>query len=998
MYLYFMYALNIVLKCFYVEVLKRFKPLRTRSIMRISLLTVLFLAFLSIFVSHDTYATHVRAGEITARRISISPARYEITFTGYYDYENGKPASDSHEYAEFYMLNANGNPLNDGQDGYVRVPRVSPFTNIGNGTTKNIYVFEYTFPGPGTYSIGVKCDNRNNNVLNIGPPPTQSLNFYVRTTLIINSALGLNRTPVLLNAPIDLAAVGQRYIHNPAAFDDDGDSLAYRLTAPVQGNNRGGPMAMEYMHPTLVDPNAVREDGGSPAEFKIDPVTGDLVWDAPSIPGFYNVAFVIEEWRAGVKIGEIVRDMQIIVVDSPNDRPEFDPVDEICIEAGKVVNKTIIAKDKNGDRLTLTSYGGVYEEDRIEPPFGTFTVPNQGALAEIAGNFSWQTSCEHVRKEPYYVLFKVEDGARPGTSANLHRKLIDMVTLPIRVYGPQPQGVKAVAVPDEAGGAFRLSWDAYQCKVPGAMVAIYRKEGCTNYEIDDCEPGIPTGLGYTEIARVGVDETFYIDNNAGEGLEKGTSYSYRIVVLFPRPGSLPTEPNRVNGGGTSLASEEVCIDIPELMPVITHVTVDETDVTDGQITVRWTRPIGLTPNPTELPAEYRLYRAEGLTGGAYTLVTTISTNLVAGALDTLFVDKNLDTEGKAYNYKIEYYYNKAGTPTLYNTTKEASSVRLSQVPGETRRITLKWDAQVPWDNTFRKHKIYREDPAAPGQFNIIASVSVEGNNSFTFTDTGKDLYAADGVKDVEMDPDQLYCYKIETEGSYNNPRIKPDLLYNMSQVLCASPMDTTRPCPPVLAIDLLDCDKIVPEEYCGKDTFANTLTWTMPEEAPGCDLNLSGFNIYYARYEGDTPTLIATVSRDALQYIHSGLTSFAGCYYITAVNRFGNESDPSNTVCKDNCPVFQLPNVITPNGDGKNDVLVPMDCPAFVKSLVFTVYNRWGAKVFETTDLTINWAGTNNSGKELDAGQYFYEVAVQFESVQKTPATKVLKGWVQILR
>lgn len=974
--------------------------MRTRFIMRISLLSVIFLTLLSLIVSHSTYATHVRAGEITARRISISPAKYEITFTGYYDYENGKPASDNHEWADFFLLNANGNPLNDGQGGYRRIPRVNPFTNIGNGTTKNTYVFEYTFPGPGTYMIGVQCDNRNDNVLNIGPKPTQQLTFYVKTTLVINSGLGLNRTPVLLNAPIDLAATGQRYIHNPAAFDQDGDSLAYRLTSPVQGNSRGGPLAMEYVHPTLVGQTPpTKEDGSVPAEFSIDPITGDLVWDAPAIPGFYNVAFIIEEWRSGVKIGEIVRDMQIIVVDSPNDRPEFDPVDEICVEAGELVGKTIVAKDKNGDRLTITSFGGVYEEDRIDPEFGRFVVPNQGSAGQVSGNFSWQTNCEHIRKEPYYVLFKVEDGPRPDMpNPALHRKLVDMVTLPIRVYGPQPKNLRAVPITNEAGGAFRLTWDTYNCQVEGAVIAIYRKEGCTNYQVQDCEPGIPAGLGYTEIARVGVDQTFFVDNNDDTGLEKGIAYSYRIVVLFPRPGALPTEPNRVNGGGTSLPSDEVCIDIPELMPVITNVTVDETDDASGQITVRWTRPIGLTPEPTELPAQYRLYRADGLTGGTFSLVTTITTNLVAGAPDTLFVDKDLDTENKAYHYKLEYYYNKAGTPTLFGSTKDASSVRLSQVAGESRKISLKWEADVPWDNTLRTHKVFRENPDQAGEFNIIATVNVQGADTFVFTDDGGDNFAGDGVQNVDMDPEKIYCYKIETEGSYNNQRIRPALLYNLSQILCASPMDTIRPCPPVLEIDLLDCSRLAPNEFCEQTSFSNQLTWAMPTQSETCDLNVSGFKIYYARYEGDEPELIATVSQSVNQFIHSGLTSFAGCYYVTAINRYGNESDPSNTVCKDNCPMLRFPNVITPNGDGKNDVLKPMDCPAFVKSLVFTVYNRWGAKVFETNDPDVNWNGTNNDGKALDAGQYLYEATVIFESVQKNSKPQTIKGWVQILK
>jgi gliding motility-associated-like protein len=165
---------------------------------------------------------------------------------------------------------------------------------------------------------------------------------------------------------------------------------------------------------------------------------------------------------------------------------------------------------------------------------------------------------------------------------------------------------------------------------------------------------------------------------------------------------------------------------------------------------------------------------------------------------------------------------------------------------------------------------------------------------------------------------------------------------------------------------------------------------------------VSAYKVYYARYEGDTPVLIATVTTPpsplSTTYDHEGLTSFAGCYYVTAVNRFGSESAPSNVVCRDNCPMYVLPNVFTPNGDNKNDVFQPYECPAFVQSLEFKAFNRWGAQVFSTKDVNINWDGKTNGGKELAAGQYYYELTVYFESSKKQSSPTTIKGWVQLLR
>jgi hypothetical protein len=171
------------------------------------------------------------------------------------------------------------------------------------------------------YRISFEEDNRNNNVLNIGPPPTQNLNFYVSTILEINANFGSNQTPVLLNAPIDLAAVGQRYIHNPGAFDADGDSLAYHLFVPQRSGVNGAGINLQYVNPNQIGAPGKTEAGASPATFSMNRITGDLIWDAPVTKGYYNVAFVVEEWRDGVLIGQIVRDMQIIVDDARNDRP-----------------------------------------------------------------------------------------------------------------------------------------------------------------------------------------------------------------------------------------------------------------------------------------------------------------------------------------------------------------------------------------------------------------------------------------------------------------------------------------------------------------------------------------------------------------------------------------------------------------------------------------------------------------------------------------------------
>jgi len=441
--------------------------------------------------------------------------------------------------------------------------------------------------------------------------------------------------------------------------------------------------------------------------------------------------------------------------------------------------------------------------------------------------------------------------------------------------------------------------------------------------------------------------------------------------------------------------------LPLLAPVLTNVTVDRTDASQGEITVRWTRPIGLTPGSGGGPYQYRLYRAEGLGGGNFgtTPVATINTNHQPGALDTLFVDRGLNTQDRAYHYRLEYYITTNGVLTLFDTTEPASSVRLGQGGASLTQVRLNWAAQVPWDNvTGQVHRVYRRAPSPGGAYNLIAEVPADTEEGLTYVDDGTDRYAADGDISVTLRDGEEYCYKVETVGSYNSSQVWPILLYNMSQELCVSPSDTSRPCPPELILPPLDCNS--QSAFCGQESYSNDLKWDYPSSCE--EVLVSEYRIYYSRYEGDPFQYIGSVYGASgppdRAYIHSGLKSFAGCYYVTAVNRFGNESEASNVICRDNCSLLSFPNVFTPNGDGKNDVFRPLSCIVFLESLEFRVYNRWGVKIWETTDPDVNWGGTDQSGRDVPAGQYYYECVAYIESVQRGGTPVRMKGWIQLLR
>ncbi|OZI08960.1 hypothetical protein BWI93_06965 [Siphonobacter sp. BAB-5385] len=932
-------------------------------------------------LTSTAWATHVRAGEITSRRISSTSLTYELTLTIYCDWAQGRPATEGTAGTGVKFCFGDGTPVQNTPLFTQGLPS-GGIVDVGNSTVRLIFRTTHTFSAPGTYTVSVGIDNRNKGTLNITNNRSDEYPFFVESTLAINAFLGLNSTPVMLNPPVDFeACAGQRYIHNPSAFDADGDSLAYRLTqnkSTLVGESCNG-----FVIPSIVYPNDIpncndrNEANNGPAGYSINSVTGDLIWDAPTCPGQYNVAFIIEEWRSGVKIGEITRDMQIIVRDCQNKRPTLEAPDEICVEAGSTATFNVRATDPDGNRLTITSTSGVYQQSSlginlIQPPFATFTTPTQPQASPATGTFSWQTNCTHLRQLPYEVLFKVRD--HPGS---VQPYLTDSKTVKVRVVAPAPKNLRS----EPSGPGYVLNWDAYPCQITGAQIVIYRRQGCVNLTPDLCKPGPPPG--YVEVGRVPITQTTYTDNSSG--LRPNTEYSYRLVASFPGPNNL----TRFN----STFSNQACQRLPNQALYITNVTVDETSTTQGQITVKWTRPEGAGAR------QYRIFRTTGLNGTAYTQVGTINTNLSAPRTnDTIYVDRGLNTEANAYRYRVDVFN---GT-TRQDSSQAASSVRLSG-SGQSRAVQLSWQANVPWSNDNQTHRIYRQ--VRPGVYNLIQQVAVQGPGTYTYTDNGRDNVTSDGDISTTLSADSTYCYRVETVGTYGDPSIHSGLLYNFSQRLCLTPTDTTRPCPPVLTLDQLDCATYV-QGICETGPYSNRLSWTDATTGPNgaaCDPNIVQYNIYYKRYgdTGDFEKIGETKSPPSRNFTHDNLGSYAGCYYVTSVNRFGTESVPSNTVCKDNCPDYSLPNVITPNSDGKNDTFEPIRCPRFVKNVRFRVYNRWGVKVFESNDnVLIQWDGRTDAGKELAAGTYYYEAQVTYERLNRADENRpvILKSWVQIIR
>ncbi len=85
---------------------------------------------------------------------------------------------------------------------------------------------------------------------------------------------------------------------------------------------------------------------------------------------------------------------------------------------------------------------------------------------------------------------------------------------------------------------------------------------------------------------------------------------------------------------------------------------------------------------------------------------------------------------------------------------------------------------------------------------------------------------------------------------------------------------------------------------------------------------------------------------------------------------------------------FFLSNVITPNGDGKNDAFVINGLGKFASNELI-IFDRWGSHVFQKKGYQNDW-----TGQGLVAGTYFYVLSV----VDPGGAATKFKGWIQLIR
>lgn len=182
--------------------------------------------------------------------------------------------------------------------------------------------------------------------------------------------------------------------------------------------------------------------------------------------------------------------------------------------------------------------------------------------------------------------------------------------------------------------------------------------------------------------------------------------------------------------------------------------------------------------------------------------------------------------------------------------------------------------------------------------------------------------------------------------------------------------------------------------------FTNTIIWNDYEDWSG---NVMSYNIYRGIDGVMDPVPIANVpytGSDSNFYTDdiSALLQGEGVfnYYVEALEGMGNTYGFSDNSISNITEAYQDPQIFIPNSfkpSGVNSVFIPVASFVDITEYEFYVYNRWGLKVFSTTDVSEGWDGTHG-GHKSELGVYVY--LIRFKTSRGDYIEK--KGTITLIR
>ncbi len=274
----------------------------------------LILFFLTVSFNFS-YATHILGGNFNICQTSSND--YDVSLYVFRDCGSGSSASIYPSLVCVFDAVTHNQVLNfDMSTDLISIQPILYCDSVNpwliNGLCVEEYLFQSSIQLPdnpnGYYITWTNCC-RSSTIMNLSNPGSSGSTFYVQIPdpALWNGTFG-NCTPFFGNYPNTPGFLNNNHFNilDFSAYDADGDSLSYSLITPLDENNCTSKPFNECNWATGFSTANVL--GNSVSPMSIDPVTG-MITCTPMSLGNYAFSVMVEEWRNGIKIGEIIRDI-----------------------------------------------------------------------------------------------------------------------------------------------------------------------------------------------------------------------------------------------------------------------------------------------------------------------------------------------------------------------------------------------------------------------------------------------------------------------------------------------------------------------------------------------------------------------------------------------------------------------------------------------------------------------------------------------------------------
>jgi len=367
----------------------------------------LAIALTVLFINVQISASHLMGGELIVHNDQVG--NYEILLTLYRD-TLGIPMPVN---KTINIYNSSGTQVTS-IVATLDSTAYHPVFGIQNGSVLpffpygvEVYFFTASFPCfiPGDYTASWNECCRNASIQNLVNPSSADMHLFSNFTVDMVSTYS---TPYFMVRPVVFLPANTPWQYNPLPFDPEGDSLVWSLDVPHESNvnfnpAQGMPIA-GYTNPPATAGGAL----------SIDPVTGTISWTA-SVQGNFVYTVTCDEYRNGVKVGDIRRDMQFVVL-PPGPVPSLldlntlsttaTGVPYVVATAGDPFDLNLFAIDSSVTTIGFEAYG---EPFTLSNPM-TYVQGTTDEPFKTKVSLMWNPTSLEARAEPYLVVLRLMNG------------------------------------------------------------------------------------------------------------------------------------------------------------------------------------------------------------------------------------------------------------------------------------------------------------------------------------------------------------------------------------------------------------------------------------------------------------------------------------------------------------------------------------------------------------------------------------------------------------